>query len=628
MSTKMAEADDCKRPVFLRGGGSTAALIAKHDWASTPLGPLTEWPQSLRTATAIILQSRLPMVLMWGPEAIILYNDAYQRTTRRADLPMVGAKATEAWPEFAEFVDSMMKAVFAGERVEFRDYEMTRTRDGKAEQVWFDLDYSLVPDEAGRPAGVLGVTIEVTDRVLAERDATKQAERQRRLFDEAPGFVCVLSGPDHVVEFMNNAYKRLFGGRDAIGKPLREIFPEFNTRPMERVYATGERRFGRAVPFRFGKRPDGRIEQHYADYVLEPVIGEHGQVTGVFIEGFDVTQQVRAQAAVRESERRLSAALAIARLGAFEWDLETLAATLDARAREIFGFGADEAVKVGDVLSRICEEDATRLLSQAEHLAGARGREQNEYRIHLPDGSIRHVMSLSDVVAGPDGRTTRIIGVFADITERRRADNRQRMLINELNHRVKNTLANVQSIAAQTLRTAPDLARAREAFEARLVALAAAHDLLTTQSWHGAPLSKIISTAMTPFESGTRSQISRTGPPVWLSAQHALALSLAMHELATNAAKYGALSTPQGRVTIHWSRTAAGALTLTWTERGGPTVVAPQRSGFGTRLLQRGLAHDLHGEVALSFAPEGLRCEIRCTLEDPQPAPEPEFEGL
>jgi two-component sensor histidine kinase len=193
------------------------------------------------------------------------------------------------------------------------------------------------------------------------------------------------------------------------------------------------------------------------------------------------------------------------------------------------------------------------------------------------------------------------------------------MLINELNHRVKNTLATVQSIAAQTLRAAPNLASAREDFESRLVALAAAHDLLTAQGWRGAQLSDVVATALAAFESVQRPQIRRGGPRAWLSAQQALALNLALHELATNAAKYGALSVAEGRVEISWA-VVGDELTLRWVEQGGPPVAGRARAGFGARLLQRSLAQELGGEVEWSFPAEGVRCQIRFPLQAPAAA--------
>ena len=393
---------------------------------------------------------------------------------------------------------------------------------------------------------------------------------------------------------------------------------------LDRVYTTGERYVARAQPANMRERPDAPMELHFLDFILQPVSDEQGDVTGIFVEGFDVTEQVRAQAAAEESQQRLSTAIAIARLGAYTWDRKTHEATLDQRAREIFGFGPDEVVTVGDVNKRIDPKDLALLYVRAAHDPVESTRREREFRIHLPNGAVRDIVAMSHLEPGPHGPTSRVVGVFSDVTEMRAAEKRQKMLINELNHRVKNTLATVQSIAAQTLRAAHDLPSARVSFEARLVALAAAHDILTAESWHGARLTDVIAAAMAPFETVQRPQITRSGPPVWLLAQPALAFSLALHELATNASKYGALSTPDGRVTILWGL-AEDVLTLTWREDGGPPVQAPARSGFGARLLQRSLPRELGGEVMVDFAPEGVRCEIRCRPNMLQCVASPEF---
>ncbi|CAN7407282.1 PAS domain S-box protein [Phenylobacterium sp. LjRoot225] len=604
---------------FLRGGGAMGALIAQYDWASTSLGPMKSWPPSLKTAAGLVLRSPIPMLLRWGEEGVLIYNDAYAVIAGARHPQLLGTRVREGWKEFADFEDRIMKPVLGGATLEYRNQGVTLRRSGKPERLWFDLDYSPVPDESGRPAGVLGIVVDTTQRVLAERKAAAHAQRQQLMFQQAPGFICLLSGPDHVFQFRNEAHKLLFGERDAIGRPHDQVFadlPDENLRNLlDHTFATGKRYIGRAQPIRVRRSPGGLAEELFLDFVLEPVIGDDGAVTGIFVEGFDVTQQVRAQAAAIESEQRLSAAKAIARLGVFVWDRVSREATLDARAREIFGFAPDESVTVDDVQRRIDPRDLDSAQASAANFeAAGQKRRKLEYRIRLPDGSNRTVVSISDLLPGPHGPNTRAVGVFDDVTERRAAEKRQRMLLNELNHRVKNTLATVQSIAAQTLRSAPDLVSARDSFESRLVALAAAHDLLTAESWHGARLSDVVATTMAPFETVQRPQISRSGPPVWLSAPRALALSLALHELATNAAKYGALSVPEGSASIRWT-VSGEELTLSWRETGGPPVTAPCRSGFGTRLLQRSLAQELHGQVEVCFAPEGVRCEIRCPAE-------------
>jgi PAS domain S-box-containing protein len=620
----MDELKDANATAFLHGGGRMGELIAKFDWTTTSLGPTRTWSPILKCAVSTILASHMPMAVLWGEDGVMIYNEAYATLTARGD-PLLGQKVGEAWP--GTLHAKMMQAVLGGETFVFRDTELTVSRAGQTERIWMTSQCSPLRDEAGQPAGVLVVCVDNTERVLAERRAAIELNRLRTLFEQAPGFISMLSGPDHVYEFVNEAHKRLFGDRDVVGKPIREVFADLPDQSfvemLDRIYATGERFVARASPTPLPSPSGGVFEERILDYVVEPVTDKEGRVVGVFAEGLDVTEQARAQAAAAESGRRLSAAVAIARLGAFEWILDENRATLDERARAIFGLTPEADLKVDDLLRRVDPDDHRRIAAEwrAAHAEG-QTRHEFEFRIRLPDGSLRHIRSMSEFLPGPDGLPIRAFGLFDDVTERKRAEARQRLLVNELNHRVKNTLATVQSVAAQTLRSAPDMQSAKDAFEARLIALAAAHDLLTAQSWHGAPLSDVVARAVSAFQAPSR-PISVAGPPVWLSAQRALALSLAFHELATNAAKHGALSRPEGRVTIRWSA-AAEELNLSWIERGGPPVTPATHTGFGMRLLQRSLARELHGDVTVTFAPEGVRCQIRCRLDDRHRAPVPD----
>jgi two-component system, chemotaxis family, CheB/CheR fusion protein len=211
-------------------------------------------------------------------------------------------------------------------------------------------------------------------------------------------------------------------------------------------------------------------------------------------------------------------------------------------------------------------------------------------------------------VRKPDGTLHAIQVSLLEITARKRAEAGARLLLNELNHRVKNTLATIQSIAAQTLRSRSGLEGFREAFEARLVALAGTHDVLTAEQWEGAGLRQLLDKELAPY--APEGQVRMEGPNVRLNAQATLALGLVAHELATNAAKYGALSTPEGRVCVQWSL-LDGGLELIWREAGGPAVTPPQRRGFGSRLIERSVRGELAGTVDLDFTPEGLRCTIQ-----------------
>jgi len=201
-------------------------------------------------------------------------------------------------------------------------------------------------------------------------------------------------------------------------------------------------------------------------------------------------------------------------------------------------------------------------------------------------------------------------GVVRDVSEQVRAQRLQHLLLGELNHRVKNSLAAVQAVVCQTLRNAPDLAAARDALNGRLVALAKGHDILTRQSWEGADLSEVISEAIEAH--GAPDRFAVTPADARLKPKVALAMSMALHELCTNAAKYGALSAEHGRVGIEIVR-GRGKLHIVWRELGGPPVAEPTRKGFGSRMLE-GLARDLEGEAQLDFQPEGLVCVITAPM--------------
>ncbi|EJL21845.1 PAS domain S-box [Caulobacter sp. AP07] len=209
-------------------------------------------------------------------------------------------------------------------------------------------------------------------------------------------------------------------------------------------------------------------------------------------------------------------------------------------------------------------------------------------------------------------------GVMRDITERRRAEELQRLLVNELNHRVKNTLATVQSVAGQTLRNAADLEDARDSLTTRLLALARAHDILTLESWDGAELRDVVASLIASH--GDTERFAVDGPAFRLAPKVALSLSLALHELMTNATKYGALSNESGRVALSWARVSDAdteRLDLRWEEIDGPKVSTPSRQGFGSRLITGGLARELGGEVRLEYPETGVVCTISSALSKP-----------
>lgn len=293
--------------------GEMGARMRAHDWAATPLGPIETWPQSLKTATGILLRSPVPIVMLWGGEGVMIYNDAYSKFAGKRHPRLLGSKVLEGWPEVAEFNANVMAVGLAGGTLAYKDQELVLDRNGGPEPAWMDLDYSPVPDESGRPAGVIAIVVETTERVLARRREIDERARLSQMFEQAPSFICTLRGPDHVYEFVNAAHRRLFGSGDWIGQPLRDAFPDIAGQGfyelMDRVYETGERYVASGVVVRFGATRDAPPQDRLLDFIYEPMRDETGAINGIFCEGFDVTDQRRAEDALRRSQARLAALL-------------------------------------------------------------------------------------------------------------------------------------------------------------------------------------------------------------------------------------------------------------------------------------------------------------------------------
>jgi PAS domain S-box-containing protein len=290
---------------FLKDGGATAKLILSYDWSATSLGPIASWPQSLKTVTGLLIHSPVPIVLLWGEDGFMIYNDAYSIFAGARHPQLLGSKVREGWPEVAAFNDNVMKVGLAGGTLAYRDQNLTLYRSEKPEQVWMNLDYSPVIDESGRPGGVIAIVVETTEKVLAARRIAAEQQRQQELFNQMPGFVCVLTGPQHVYEYVNDAYVKISGRRDFLGRSVRQVFPELAGQGyyelLDQVYSTGEAFVTRGMELRL----QGSDEAQFIDFVYQPIRDEKGDVSGIFVGGYEVTETHRAATALRGSEARL-----------------------------------------------------------------------------------------------------------------------------------------------------------------------------------------------------------------------------------------------------------------------------------------------------------------------------------
>ncbi len=324
------------------------------------------------------------------------------------------------------------------------------------------------------------------------------------------------------------------------------------------------------------------------------------------------------QKELRESETRGRLALDAAELGAWEAVPGTGQVYGDARARQLMGHDIGTSMSFDDYLAHVDPRDRAQFAAAIEAIIAdaGDGRLDVEYRVRPNGKGVRWLSSKAQLIKLP-GERRRLIGTVRDISDEKAADEHRKLLNNELQHRVKNTLGVVQGIVSQSLRTSATPAEASAAIATRLQTLARAHDLLTQTSWTAAPLKAVIQGAVT-VHAADDGRVQTCGPDLNLNARAALALSMAIHELFTNAVKYGALSNETGTIVLSWTIGAdldgGQSFDILWHEQGGPPVVTPAKKGFGSRLTGSSLAGDLGGGGTVEYAPAGVRWKLSTTL--------------
>lgn len=916
------------------------ALIKTRDWSNTPLGPLETWPGSLKTTLALTLGAPVPMALLWGQGGILLYNDAYAALAGARHPDLLGREVRDAWPEIADFDAHVMRVVLAGGTLAYHDRELVLDLNGRPERLFLDLSYSPVMDESGQPAGVLALVIDTTERVLARRRDVAERERLARMFEQAPGFMAMLEGPEHRIALANSAYLKLVGDRDVLGRTVAEALPDAVKQGyldlLDRVFASGEAYAASGAKYATQVEAGGRSDERHMDFVFQPVRDTKGRVTGIFVQGTDVTEWKRAEADLRKSveqysqaytaadrraaemravlesipdavyigstegitlankpaldqlgftsreelnrhigtlaeeiqtrdaatgvqipverqaftralggehvvqdvlvrhrltgedrivrcaaapvvidggviaavavntdvtetrwveaalregearqrfrvelgdalrplaspaeiqaaatrllashlgasrvhyvemepdgehavvpedhapavpnragryrladfaalisecraghnfistdlaadprpseaekamyaflpvaaivvvplvkEGRLVALLAVHREAPHAWNtaevalveevaertwaaIERARAETGLRASEerlrlivegardyaifttdpegridawlpgaaaVFGWSAEEAVGQSDAVTFTPEDRDKGALEGERETANREGTAQNVRWHQRKDGTQVFIEGSVAALRGPDGQIRGFLKIGQDVTARKAAEERQSLLMREVDHRAKNALSVVS--AALRLTRAPDLPSYVKAIQGRISTLARAQTLLADDRWAGADLRTLLRGELAAFidvgaTGGPR--VEASGPPVKLPAGAAQPLAMSIHELATNAIKYGALSTSTGVIAIRWEKAGSPSemVRLRWVESGGPLLNGvPERRGFGTRVLDRTVRGQLGGTVSLAWNSSGLVCEIEVPL--------------
>jgi PAS domain S-box-containing protein len=402
-----------------------------------------------------------------------------------------------------------------------------------------------------------------------------------------------------------------FGGSSRIrsvdGRAMRA-----DESPMAHVLATGRPVHNREM---IVEMEDGQTLTILAN--IDPIHDDHGTLVGAVNCFQDVTELARARIQLREDRHVGRSFMQAIPAAMYTTDAGGKLLSFNKAAEKLWGAApqGDGALfcgahKVFDAAGKPLEADA---YPMAVALREKHAQVGPEMIIGRADGSRIHVMPYPTPIFGSNGELLGGMNMLIDLTAQKRADAQQRGLIDELNHRVKNTLATIQSLAAQTMRGAAPSPGAKD-FEDRLLALSRVHDQLTRNAWEWADLGAIASDAFARCRGSANSAIHLEGPAVRLKPRAALALGMVLHEMACNATAHGALSTAAGNVTLRW-HTEDGKLLVDWRENGGPVVTAPRKRGFGTRLLERSVGQELCGKPSIEFPPSG----VHCTMEIPLP---------
>lgn len=636
-----------------------ASRVRDHDWSSTSLGPIDLWPQALRTAVGICLHSSHPTAIYWGPELRLIYNDAWAPIPGGRHPDALGRPGTEVWSDIWHIIGPQFAGVMdSGEGFTTFDQMLPMLRDGAPQETYWNYSFTPILDDSGAVGGIFNQGNETTDTIMTART-------QAFLLDVGDRIRAAIAPERDPTDVLTAALEAVGPHLGVARVGYAEVDPDRAHCTVIEDWArdagvprfTGERhRFSEYGEAAFAPALAGEIlatADVGADPRLPPTAAATFLAVGIVanlivpiardgrtfaflfvnddkphawarreIEGLREAadriwlgyEQARSTTRLRESEGRFAAIFGQAAVGLAEMALDGRFLRVNGAMTRLLGRSPDglRQSTVFDVTHPDDLEETARRLEQAT----VDGEPfQIEKRYLKPDGS--YVWTIANITRLVDerGRPSGFLSVTADITERREAERVRVLLLAELNHRVKNNLATVQALARQTRRSSSGPADFETAFDARLMALSRAHDLLMGETWSSASLAEIGGAVLAPYDLDERQRIVISGPLVRLSPTAAVTMTMALHELATNAAKFGALSLGEGHVVIEWAiDPESRSLDFAWRETGGPSVSPPARRGYGTRLIERGVVQELGGEARLDFSEDGVVCRIRVPL--------------
>lgn len=629
---------------FLGPDTALTQAIATFDWSQTALGPINTWTGELRTAVGLMMGSGYAGALWWGPDLWLVHNEHYDRELLRERGPALGRRFDDIWSDVAPVIRPQFDAIMqSGHGASWDEQRVDMVRDGRVEETYWNYSFTPVFGEDGRVQGIFNGAREVTGTVLNTRinallvDLDDALARSDNIDAVTQVALCLIGDQLGV--------RRVGFGEVDLGTntvDIRHIWAKPDMPDITGRYPLGnfgaiseELAMGHSVIIddarTDARTSDLQVQRRYAGLgmmsgLVIPII-EHGRYAGgVFVQDAEpriwsradvlmaeaatrrlwaALKRLRVDAALRNSEQRYRLIFEQAEDIIFTADIDQrITDANDAGARAI---GLPRDALVGRSIAEFVDPQGfAQTTSMLQQKLDHGGNTRHEVAVLSPDGRQMRWENNSTLIVDPDKRPIGLLSISRDVTERRAFEERRELLIHELNHRVKNTLALVQAIAHQSFRGRADSATAQANFMARIGTLAGAHDLLTREQWEGVTLAELVRAATAPLDAA---RIDAAGDALAVTPKAAVAMAMALHELGTNAVKYGALSAPEGRVEISWEVSGEN-LHLDWRETGGPPVTMPEQRGFGVKMIERALASDLGGRVKVDFASNGVYCAI------------------
>lgn len=599
-------------------------LIDQFDWSETPLGPISAWPEALGTIIRFMLASDTPMVFLAGPTGILLFNDGYASFAGVRYQSLIGLPAAKAWPEIADFNKENLRRIAQGETFGFKAMKLQLNRTGELRDVWLDLEYVPITERSGEALGGLVVVNEITERVEAEQQLAANRETMSFALDAAG----IVGTWDWNIKANTVTANRQFAdlyGVDPAAAARGTSVSDFIAGVHHSDKAHLQRAIDQAIEELGPVRAEYRVQdrqgfEHWVLAVGRVFPGADGQAERLPGVTVDITERKTIELALLDSEARFRAIADT--MPQMVWSTRPDGYHDYYNARWYEFTGMPEGSTDGEEWNGVFHpDDQERARQQWGHSLATGDLYEIEYRLRHHSGQYRWTLGRALPIRDGDGTIMRWFGTCTDIHESKMVAVEREIVAQELSHRIKNIFAVLTGLVSLSGRHYPELAPVVGELRSRIAALGRAHDFVRPHS-HVSRAARVDTTMhalvtelLSPYGTDAHRLIFR-GDDVALDDRAATPLALLFHELATNAAKYGALATNGGSITLEtWIDPAAETYHMVWTETGGPLLGdRAMPSGFGTKLMALSVNAQMGGTLSPSFAPDGLRMVIDLPL--------------